>query len=118
MRSQLFRVFAGLVVLACASATISAQSLGDISAIPRVYGPGGARIVNDEPFSHRYSYSVSPQLYFNGSARELWYQDYLDRLDRAERFGYCPPSGPRYSPAENHCRPRIFGGVGFGVFSH
>jgi hypothetical protein len=116
MRSHLFRFLAGLAVLACVSGSADAQSIGDLSAIPRVYGPG-ARVVNDEPFSHRYGYGVGPQLYFNGNARDLWYQDYLDRLDRAERFGYCPPSGPRYLPAENHCRPRIFGGAGIGVFS-
>jgi len=116
MRLQLFRCLAGLVVLACANVTASAQSFGDLSAIPRVYGPG-ARVVNDEPFSHRYNYGVSPQLYFNGNARDLWYQDYLDRLDRAERFGYCPPAGPRYWPEEKHCKPRIFGGVGIGIFS-
>ena len=40
-----------------------------------------------------------------------------DPRDRAERFGYCPPSGPRYWPAQKECRPRIFGGVGVGIFS-
>ncbi len=116
MRSHLLRFFAGLIVLACASGSSNAQSIGDLSAIPRVYGPGAR--ANDEPFSHRYSYSASPQLYFNGDARQLWYQDYLDRLDRAERFGYCPPAPPRYWPSSKECRPRIFGGVGIGVFSH
>lgn len=116
MHSHPFRFLAGLVVLACTIGSARAQSIGDLSTIPRVYGPG-ARVVNDEPFSHRYNYGVSPQLYFNGDARQLWYQDYLDRLDRAERFGYCPPSGPRYWPSPKECRPRVFGSVGIGVFS-
>ena len=116
MRSHLLRFLAGLFVLACALNTASAQSFGDVGNIPRIYGPG-ARMGNDEPFSHRYNFGVSPQFYLNGDARQMWYQDYLDRLDRAERFGYCPPSGPRYWPEPKACRPRIFGGVGVGIFS-
>jgi hypothetical protein len=117
MRCFMHWTVLALVVVCASSSTSRAQSIGDISNIPRVYGPG-ARMPNDESFSHRYNYGISPQLYFNGNARQLWYQDYLDRLDRAERFGYCPPSGPRYWPEPRECRPRIFGGVGFGIFSH
>jgi hypothetical protein len=116
MRCILQRAVVALFVVCASSSVARAQSIGDISNIPRVYGPG-ARMANDEPYSHRYLYSISPQLYFNGDARQMWYQDYLDRLDRAERFGYCPPSGPRYWPAPRECRPHIFGGVGFGIFS-
>ncbi len=108
MRSLLVRALAALAFFVLAS-SLRAQSIG--YEVPRIYGPG-ARVQGDgEPFSHRYNYGVSPQFYFNGDARQMWYQDYLDRLDRAERFGYCPPSGPRYWPAPP-CRPRIFGGVG------
>jgi hypothetical protein len=116
MRSILQRAVLALV-LAVPAGVASAQSIGDVGNLPRVYGPGGARIPNDEPFSHRYNYGVSPHFYFNGDARQMWYQDYLDRLDRAERFGYCPPSGPRYWPAPKECRPRIGVGVGVGIFS-
>lgn len=99
MKSQLQRLLAGLFVLACASTPANAQSFGDTSNIPRVYGPG-AYPTNDLPFSHRYNYGISPQFYFNGNASQLWYQDYLDRLDRAERFGYCPPPEPCFPNAE------------------
>jgi hypothetical protein len=115
---MLLRALPVLFFLGCDVEYVRPQSIGDITTIPRVYGNGsGARMVNDEPFSHRYNYSVGPVLYFNGDARQLWYQDYLDRVDRAERFGYAPPPCPRYTPYEDAPRPRIFGGVFFGKFA-
>jgi hypothetical protein len=117
MRSIIHRAVLALGVLVSFAGLARAQSIGDINTIPRIYGPA-ARMGNDEPFSHRYGFGVGPQFNINGDARQLWYQDYLDRLDRAERFGYCPPSGPRHWPAAKDCRPRIFGGAGFGLFSH
>jgi hypothetical protein len=105
----------GLVSLSAGGA--SAQSIGGPHDIPRIYGPGGARSTMDEPFSHRYNYYTGPALYLNGNPRELWNLDYLDRLDRAERFGYrhpLPPPQLYESEHQHHHRPRIFGG--FGIF--
>lgn len=117
MRSLVFRALPALIFLGCSVNYTRAQSIGHEGNIPRVYGPG-ARIGNDEPFSHRYFYGVSPQLYFNGDARQMWYQDYLDKVDRAERFGYDPPARPKYGYPPDYDRPRLFqsGGVGFGFF--
>src|SRR5262245_4548586 len=45
-----------------------------------------------EPFTQRYSYGIGQGImYFNGDARTLWYLDYLDRADRAKKFGYPMP---------------------------
>jgi hypothetical protein len=68
----------------------------------RALRPGTYVPHDGAPFSHRYNFSTGPILYFNGqNARQMWYLEYLDREDRAERFGYRPPSdrlnwGPSY----------------------
>src|SRR5438105_1495511 len=62
----------------------------------------------------RYNYYAGPAFYFNGDARRLYLADYYDRLDRAERFGYCPPPPPNLWPT-SRCRPsRWHWGVGVG----
>jgi hypothetical protein len=46
--------------------------------------------------SQRYSYKATTDafIYANGSAQQLRYLDYLDRLDRALKFGYRIPVDP------------------------
>jgi hypothetical protein len=117
MRSIAIRCLPAFIFLGCSVQYTRAQSIGHEGNIPRVYGPG-PRMFNDEPFSHRYNYGVSPQFYFNGDARQMWHQEYLDRVDRAERFGYDMPDRPRYGYPPDYDRPRLFqgGGIGFGFF--
>ena len=67
------------------------------SDMERTLRPGAYAPHDGAPFSHRYNFSTGPILYFNGqNARSLWYLEYLDREDRAERFGYRPPSDRLY----------------------
>jgi hypothetical protein len=117
MRSLLVPALSAVFLLGCSVNAARSQSIGDVGLIPRVYGPG-APPVNDAPFSHRYNYYVGPAFNFNGDARALWHQDYLDRLDRAERFGHEPPARPRYGYPPDYDRPRFFGGLGIGIFKH
>ena len=47
------------------------------------------------PYTQRYSYGLGASfIYINGDARNLWYLDYLDKADRADKFGYRPPPDP------------------------
>ena len=66
--------------------------------------PGAVIPGNGEPFSHRYNYYVGPSFYIGGDYNHFVYMDYLDRLDRAEKFGYRIPDPPAflYQP---RCRP-------------
>lgn len=124
MRALLFRAVPALVFLGCHVNIVRGQSIGDISAIPRLHGPGGHAYMNDQPYSHRYNYggTISNgnllQFYLNGDGRQLWHQDYLDRVDRAEKFGYQMPHRPLYGYPPHYDRPRLFhgGGIGFGLF--
>jgi hypothetical protein len=59
----------------------------------------GAYIPHDaEPWSHRYHFTMGPNIYINGNGWQLWYLEYLDRVDRAKKFGYAPPPPPKYGP--------------------
>jgi hypothetical protein len=60
---------------------------------PGVYVP-----YDGAPVTQRYAYQTGAFLYVGGSARQLYTLDYLDRLDRAERFGYRPPPDPFRRP--------------------
>jgi hypothetical protein len=68
------------------------------------------------PYSEKYHtayYNVAP-LMFGASASQLWEMYWLDRIDRAERFGYELPPYVDYG-APVHPRPgRI--GLGLGFF--
>jgi hypothetical protein len=71
----------------------------------------------------RYSFDTGTSVfYLNMSSqykRDLLYQDYLDKLDRAQKFGYRPPQDPYFSGAADRVsrRPGPFGfGLGFGFF--
>ena len=69
------------------------------------------------PFSHRYGYGAgSPMLYFNGSSSNLRTMDYLDKADRAEKFGYRMPADPFTTPAVTPAPSRVRVGVGAGFY--
>ena len=73
------------------------------------------------PFSHRYFYSEgAPNIYVTGrgAAQRMIYLDYLDRLDRAQKFGYPIPADPFFHGPPQPARypePRPSVG-GFGFF--
>jgi hypothetical protein len=64
----------------------------------RAMRPGAYVPYDGMPFSHRYGYEIGPVFYLNGNASRYTYLEYLDRLDRAERFGYRIPDPPVYRP--------------------
>lgn len=72
--------------------------------------PGTYHPNDNTPFSHRYSYGagVAP---FGCGAQNMLYMEYLDRIDRAEKFGYQLPPPPNLCPPA--CQPRVGFGVGF-----
>src|SRR5262245_8152099 len=50
--------------------------------------PGAIVPYDGAPYTQRYSYTLGASfVYINGDARNLWYLDYLDRAERAEKFG-------------------------------
>jgi hypothetical protein len=67
------------------------------------------------PWSHRYNYATGSFFYLGPNARQLWYLEYLDRQDRAERFGYRPPTPP--PPIRWGCPSGSFGGSVI-IYSH
>jgi hypothetical protein len=65
------------------------------------------------PYTQRYSYDPGPFIFYPGlDARNLMYVEYLDRLDRAEKFGYRKPKAPFEVP-EPRCRGRFGFGMGW-----
>ncbi|MFO0964249.1 MAG: hypothetical protein U0793_01500 [Gemmataceae bacterium] len=80
------------------------------------YYRGGTYLPYDGmPYTQRYGYRVDGSAFFPGyDARNLIMMDYLDRLDRAEKFGYCPPRDPFLDPAANPSGWRY--GSGFRLF--
>jgi hypothetical protein len=45
-------------------------------------------------FSQRYHFETGSFIYLGQDPRTLYWSDYFDRLDRACKFGYCPPAEP------------------------
>ncbi len=79
--------------------------------------PRGSTPYDGEPFMQRYNYYPGAILYLNGNAAELRYLDYLDRADRAQKFGYRMPADPFENPVPQ-VQPAVrFGiGGGYGIF--
>ncbi len=47
-----------------------------------------------KPYTQRYADSVGPYFFLNPNTPQLQYLDYLDRYDRARKFGYPLPVDP------------------------
>jgi hypothetical protein len=58
--------------------------------------PGAVVPYQQEPFSLRYGYYAGPAFYLTfGRYASKWdYVEYIDRVERAERFGYRIPAPP------------------------
>ena len=81
----------------------------------------GVNIPHDgAPYSHRYNYSTDMSYFmFGGNAQQLHMLDYLDRLDRAEKFGYRIPAPPPAlsHPSGEYPRRTFFRfGIGSGLY--
>jgi hypothetical protein len=61
--------------------------------IDRVYSPGAQVPYDGAPWTYQYNYTYSA-LYLGSSGRSLAYADYLDRFNRALKFGYPIPRDP------------------------
>jgi hypothetical protein len=89
------------------------------SQLEHALGPGTYVPRDGLPYTQWYSYRTGALFYPGMNPRELIYQDYLDRLDRAQKFGYRIPQDPFTpgSPYYNAGRrgPGFFG-LGFGFF--
>ena len=66
--------------------------------------PGAVVPGDGEPFSHRYGFYAGPSFYVGGDYNHFVYMDYLDRLDRAQKFGYRIPDPPAFL-VQPQCRP-------------
>jgi hypothetical protein len=98
MNKSAYALCAALLVFAGAASNAHAQviSNGEIERGLRFSGPTH----DGEPYTQRYSYGLGQGiLYFNGDSRNLWYLDYLDRADRARKFGYAMPVDPYFPDA-------------------
>lgn len=124
------RFCAALVLLAGASQFAQAQVITDGYIQRGLMYPGPVGF-DGEPYTQRYSYRTGAYIFLNGDSRQIYYLDYLDRVDRARKFGYRMPIDPYFpevpidvaAPAEPivvspaPAQPRVFlGGGGFGFF--
>ena len=74
-----------------------AQGISIVSPdIDRALAPGAVVPYQQDPFSHRYSYNSGPTLSitFGRCASKFDYVEYIDRVERAEKFGYRIPAPP------------------------
>jgi len=129
MKTSLFRTCAALLVFAGGASFAQAQVISD-SYIERGLTYPGVRSFEGEPYTQRYSYGTGAFIFLNGNSSQLRYLDYLDRADRARKFGYAMPIDPYFpetqiiegAPAEAPVTVapaptgRVFIGGGFGIF--
>jgi hypothetical protein len=77
--------------------------------------PDAPRVPYDgAPFSEKYNAYFPPPLMLGADPERLWYMYYMDRVDRAQAFGYALPPGFDPQPPPNP-RPRRFN-LGLGLF--
>ena len=111
------------IVVFAGAQTAQAQVItnGEIERGLRFRGPS----YDGESYTARYSYGLgAAPIYLNGDARQLYYLDYLDRADRAQKFGYRMPIDPYFeTPIEEVTGPeviaapaRVYIGGGLGIF--
>jgi hypothetical protein len=117
MPRHTLRLGAVLVVFFGTMQTVHAQLYS--AEIQRGLMFPGTRAYDGEPTTQRYSYATwSPLIYVGGNVRNLYYMDYLDRADRAAKFGYRMPVDPFFPEAPVMQTPEpipapVRGGFGF-----
>jgi len=123
------RTIAAILLFAGAAQFAHAQVITD-SYIERGLTYPGARSFEGDQYTSRYSYGTGAFIFINGDSRQIRYLDYLDRADRAVKFGYRMPVDPYFpeamivdgvvveEPVVVSPPPpqRIFFGGGFGIF--
>ena len=111
-----FSLCAVLVVFAGFTPALHAQIItnAEVERGVRFGGPS----YDGESWTARYNYGLgATPVYLNGDARALWYLDYLDRADRAEKFGYRMPIDPYFeSPPPMGVAPAGRAYMGIGIF--
>ena len=95
---------AGLLFWAAASSVGHAGLFIGWGEYDRQLQPGAVTPYDGAPFSERYGYYAGPMLYLGTGYDHFVYMDYLDRLERAEKFGYRIPDPPAFLVAPR-CRP-------------
>ena len=92
----------GLPVVAACCLSLALPHAGWAQAISggefdRAMRPGAYVPYDGMTYTERYSYGLGPVFYLNQNGRSLWYLEYVDRMDRAARFGYRPPNPPPWA---------------------
>jgi hypothetical protein len=95
MMKSAMRLTAALVLLAGVSQAAHAQVITDGYIQRGLSYPGPANF-DGEPYTQRYSYRTGAYIFMNGDSRQTYYLDYLDRADRARKFGYRMPIDPYF----------------------
>src|SRR5262245_35372766 len=76
------------------TAACRAQAIGGGES-ERALRTMGTRVPYDGmSLMERYNFSTGSFFYLNQDPRTLWWADYFDRVDRAEKFGYPCPQEP------------------------
>jgi hypothetical protein len=108
-----------VAALLFATQTVHAQVItnGEIERGLRYRGTS----YDGEPYTQRYSYGLNlAPIYLNGSSQRLNYLNYLDKADRATKFGYRMPINPYFEepiedePVAEPVAVPVRGHVGFG----
>ena len=86
------RFILSILCFLCAVSAAHAQVFISGGEFERQLRPGYNAPHDGQPFSHRYGYSTDMSSFYLGhQGWRLGYLEYLDRQDRAAKFGYCPP---------------------------
>jgi hypothetical protein len=103
-------ILAGLFLAAAASPAHAQMIWG--GEYERAMRPGAYVPYDGAPYMQRYNFDYGPGIYpfgFGGSASRLWYMEYLDRVDRAEKFGYAMPHEPYFAAHPHAAQPHAVG---------
>ena len=95
MRRTLICLGALTLMLGTAT-TADAQIITNLEQERQLRWPGTIPY-DGEPFMQRYNYGTRGMFFLNGNSFELHYLDYLDRADRAKKFGYAMPVDPFFA---------------------
>ncbi len=116
MHRMLICALVALAVLIILPPAVRAQAAFTNGNIEWSLRPDAPRVPYDgAPFSEKYNAYFPPPLMLGADPQRLWYMYYMDRLDRAQAFGYALPPGFDPQPPPNP-RPRRSGLLGLGLF--